>query len=247
MKFLLFICIVFCLLSLNVYSADEKHTTKAPTKAHTTTKAPTTTTKAPTTTTKAATTTTHAATTTTQAATTTTHAATTTTKAATTTSSLLATVESVSVIQITNPKLDVQCVDYVITVGSGGLLNLTKFIVAVPCVDLCTLLSSKLLTLNIPLNITGSLLNLPLVVNGFIGLDASTGACGIIVNVDLTPLIVNALDLVYLDICLDLSLVLNLGGLLNGVLNIVLGTVDTLLGNVLSPFQALIPDLCSFL
>jgi len=163
----------------------------------------------------------------------------------TTTSSPAATILGCELAQIVSTK-NGSCFDYKITIGQGGLLNLERIIIGLPCVTLCTLLSNNLITLNIPLDITGTVLNLPLVVVGHIGLDASSGLCGIVVDVDLNPLIVNALDLITLNICLNLSLVINLG-LLNGLLGSVVGTVEVLLGTVLSQFSASVPDLCQFI
>lgn len=149
--------------------------------------------------------------------------------------------------QVTNPSLDTQCYLYQITVGQSGLLNLTRIVFGLTsCPNLCTLLSTKLLDLNIPLNITGSVLNLPLIATGHIGVDASTGLCGIIVDVDLDPLDVNVLDLIKLNLCLDLSLVVDLGTLLNGLLGSVLGTVSVLLDSVTSSLGLNVPDLCTF-
>jgi hypothetical protein len=141
--------------------------------------------------------------------------------------------------------LDEECYIYNITVGKSGTLNLTGLILSLPCSNLCSLLSADLLTLNIPLNITGTVLNLPLVAQGYIGLDVATGACGIIITVDLLPLYVNALNIINLNICLDLSLVLNLGGLLNGLLGGIFGTTEVLLSGVTALTSGtLVPNLC---
>jgi len=180
------------------------------------------------------------------ATTTTTKDPTTTTQDPTTSSAAVASVLGIQLLQITNPSLNVQCFDYDITVGQGGLLTLSQVIISLPCLNLCTLLSTHVLDLHIPLDITGTVLGLPLVATGNITLDVSTASCGIVINIDLAPLDVNALDLITLDICLDLSLVLDLGFLLNGLLGGILGTVEVLLGSVLSSFSSLVPDLCAF-
>jgi hypothetical protein len=164
-------------------------------------------------------------------------------------SSVLATILGGEIISITNPILNQECYTYNFTIGQGGLLNLTRILFPFPCSVTCA--SLPLVNLNIPLDITGTVLNLPLVATGFIGVDVSTGLCGIVIDVDITPLVVNALDIITLDLCLDLTAIIDLGSFLNTLAPSLLGTVDLLLsslsGPALTSLNLLVPDLCSLL
>jgi len=151
-------------------------------------------------------------------------------------------------ISVTNPSLNEECFNYQLTIGSSGVLNLTKIILQIPCVNLCSLSSSSLLS-SLPLSVVGTVASEALSLVGTLGSDATTGLCGIITEVNSAiPLNVVTGNKINIETCINLSTVSSLlsgFGLFNGLLGSILGTLNTYINNVLAyATSVMVPNLC---